>query len=258
MTNSGLAELLPLTAVDTTSDVPLYQQVEVDLRRLIREGAFDADRPLPTELELSKEYGVGRQTMRQALARLVADDLIERQAGRGTFIKPQVNRSDFYLDRSFTRQMADMGLVAEAQVLSQSVGVIDDTMPAPLVPHQDESYLNLTRLRLGDGQPIGLQITRVVLTKCPGLEKLDFNEVTLYRTLGNDYQLIIDRIDHRISATAADDLQAGMLQVAVGAPLLVVHTTAFLLDGDVIENTTSYYRADKYEYHTSQQYVAKE
>jgi DNA-binding GntR family transcriptional regulator len=46
--------------------------------------------------------------------------------------------------------------------------------------------------------------------------------------------------------------------VAVGVPLLVVHTTAYLLDGNVIEDTTSYYRADKYEYHTSHRYIAKE
>jgi GntR family transcriptional regulator len=201
---------------------------------------------------------VGRQTIRLAMARLVADDLIERQAGRGTFIKPQKGRADYYLDRSFTRQMADLGLTAHSQLLSQSVGLIDETMPATLHAHLQEPYLHLARLRLGDDQPIGLQISRIVLTLCPSLDMCNFNTASLYQTLADDYHLTIHRIDHRISATTADDLQSGLLQVAVGVPLLVVHTTAYLLDGNVIEDTTSYYRADKYEYHTSHHYVAKE
>jgi DNA-binding GntR family transcriptional regulator len=249
---------LPITAVDTTRDIPLYHQIEADLRRLIRQGVFTVDQQLPPELELSQLYGVARQTMRLALARLVADDLIERQAGRGTFIKPQEGRMDFYLDRSFTRQMADMGLAARSQVLSHSVSIIDETMPAPLQSHLAEPYLHLARLRLGNNEPIGLQISRIVLTLCPDLETRDFNDTSLYQTLADAYQIHIYRIDHRISATAADDLQAGFLQVAVGAPLLVVHTTAYLLDGNVIEDTTSYYRADKYEYHTSHKYIARE
>ena len=249
---------LPITAVDTSSDIPLYHQIEADLRRLIRQGVFTARQQLPTELELSQLYGVARQTMRLALARLVADDLIERQAGRGTFIKPQQGRVDFYLDRSFTRQMADMGLTARSQVLSHSAGIIDETMPATLQAHLAEPYLHLARLRLGNDDPIGLQISRIVLALCPDLAARDFTDTSLYQTLADAYQINICRIDHRISATAADDLQAGLLQVVVGAPLLVVHTTAYLLDGKVIEDTTSYYRADKYEYHTSHQYAARE
>jgi GntR family transcriptional regulator len=249
---------LLITAVSPTRDTPLYQQIVGDLRGLVRTGAFVPYQPLPTVIEVSLIYGGGRQTIRLAMARLVADDLIERQAGRGTFIKPQKGRADFYLDRSFTRQMADLGLTAHSQLLSQSVGTIDETMPATLHAHLQEPYLHLARLRLGDDQPIGLQISRIVLTLCPGLERRDFNTASLYQTLADDHHLTIHRIDHRISATTADDLQSGLLQVAVGVPLLVVHTTAYLLNGNVIEDTTSYYRADKYEYHTSHHYVAKE
>jgi GntR family transcriptional regulator len=233
---------LTITAVSPTSDTPLYHQIEADLRRLIRNSNFTPEEPLPTEIELAQLYGVGRQTIRLAMARLVTDDLIERQPGRGTFIKPQKGRSDFYLDRSFTRQMADLGLTARSQLLSQSVSPIDETMPVTLHAHLHEPYLRLARLRLGDDQPIGLQISRIILTPCSGLENHDFNTASLYQILTDEYSLNIHRIDHRISATTADDLQAGLLQVAIGMPLLVVHTTAYLLDGNGIEDTTSYYR----------------
>jgi GntR family transcriptional regulator len=246
---------LSITPVDAAGERPLYAQIETDLRRLLRQGAFTPDVPLPTEVELAQAYGVGRQTMRLALARLVADDLIERQAGRGTFVRPRPDRVEFYLDRSFTHQMAELGLRAQSQVLSHSTGVIDETMPATLRPHIGERYLHLTRLRLGGDEPIGLQVSRVILTQCPGLEERDFTLASLYETLANDFQLIVRRIDHRISATKADVLQAGLLQVGPGAPLLVVHTTAYLRDDQIMEDTTSYYRADKYEYHTTHQFT---
>ena len=47
---------------------------------------------LPPEMEICQAYDVGRQTVRQAMARLVDEDLVERFAGRGTFVQPRADR----------------------------------------------------------------------------------------------------------------------------------------------------------------------
>ena len=59
----------------------------------------------------------------------MAAHLIDRKAGRGTIVKARPDRMQFYLDRSFTRQMADMGRQARSRVLSACTGVIDPTSP---------------------------------------------------------------------------------------------------------------------------------
>lgn len=246
--------VLPFSTLDPDSPAPLYHQIEADLRRMLRTGALPPGAPLPPETELSRLYGVGRQTVRLALARLVEDDLIERQAGRGTFVKPQTERIDFYLDRSFTRQMADMGLTARSQVLAQSTGIVDETLPSSFNAHLGEPYFQLMRLRFGDGEPIGLQSSRVLLQLCPGLEAYDFTTASLYEVLFKEYQLAIRRIEHTIRAAAADELQAGLLQVGRGDPLLLVRSRAFLDNDQIMEETVSYYRADKYEYRTMHAY----
>ncbi|MGH8797151.1 MAG: GntR family transcriptional regulator, partial [Caldimonas sp.] len=62
--------------------LPKYHQVYLVLREQLDEGRFATG--VPGELHLMKEFGVGRVTVRRALAHLVAEGLIERSRGRGT------------------------------------------------------------------------------------------------------------------------------------------------------------------------------
>jgi GntR family transcriptional regulator len=239
---------LPIHPVDSTSPVPLYHQVEMDLRALIQSGVIAPQDLLPPETELARYYGVGRQTIRMALSRLVADHLIGRQAGRGTFILTQSDRLNFYLDRSFTRQMNDMGMSTHSDVLHASSGVINTQSPKVLRGKTGAPYFYLVRLRYGGEEPISIQHTTIITERCTGLGRYDFAHESLYDVLARDYQLPITRITHAVTAVAADPTQADLLILEAGDPLLHVHTTAHLENGEVIESSTSYYRADKYEY----------
>jgi GntR family transcriptional regulator len=195
--------------------------------------------------------------MRRALARLVTDDLISRRAGRGTRVKTQADRMEFYLDRSFTRQMADMGRTAHSRVLKLAKGVVDKSYPGAFHDDLGRDCLHLVRLRFGDDEPIALQSSIVLTDRCPGLDKYDFNRDSLYDVLAREYQLIITEIQHTISAVVADEFQAELLQVEHAAPLLLVKTTALLDDEQVIESSISYYRADRYEYRTTDVYSSR-
>jgi GntR family transcriptional regulator len=203
-------------------------------------------------MELCRCYGVGRQTVRRALSRLSADGLITRHAGRGTFAKEPPDRVEFFLDRSFTYQMADMGKQAHSEVLDLSERMIGEDAPRVLHRHIGSRCFSLARLRLGDGEPIGLQYTTVIGELCPGLEARDFTEHSLYDVLSGDYGLVITEIHHTVNAVAADAYQARLLQVSDGEPLLLVKTAAFLDNHQIIEHTVSYYRTDKYEYNITQ------
>lgn len=243
---------LPLAVLDADSPVPLYYQVESDLRRLIEAEVLGAGALLPPEQDLSRAYGVSRHTVRQAMARLAADGLIARSAGRGTHVQPHTTRAAFHLDRSFTQQMAELGLTAHARVLRCEPGVVEAADPPALQAHHGEPLLRLDRLRLGDDEPVGLQHARVLTKRCPDLAAHDFAAASLYEVLARDYGLTVTEIQHTVSAAAASEAQAEALQVRPGSPLLVVRTTAFLDPQQAIEHTTSYYRADRYEYRTVQ------
>jgi GntR family transcriptional regulator len=69
--------------------IPLYYQLEQDLRDRISTGEFRGSAPLPTEQRLCETYGVSRITVRRALDSLLANGLIARRQGVGTFVNEQ-------------------------------------------------------------------------------------------------------------------------------------------------------------------------
>ncbi len=243
---------LKITPIDTRSPIPLYYQVEADLRALLNSDRVMAGDLLPTEHDLAEAYGVGRHTIRTALSRLVNDHLIVRKAGHGTVVQPREDRRQFSLARSFTHQMAAMGLQARSVVLAQEIRTVQAGDPRALSDLIGKPCLILERLRLGNDEPLGLQRAFVMLERCPGLEQMDFGVHSLYEVLSNTYHLVITTITHTISAVAADKRQAHLLRIEAHAPLLVVTTYATLDSGEIIESSVTAYRADKYEYTTTQ------
>jgi GntR family transcriptional regulator len=66
--------------------VPLYHQLEQDLRARIKGQEFKIGEALPTEERICAEYGVSRITVRRALETLIAEGLINKRRGVGTFV----------------------------------------------------------------------------------------------------------------------------------------------------------------------------
>jgi GntR family transcriptional regulator len=73
-------------ALDRSSFVPLYYQLQELVKEQIESGAWRPGDRLPSEPELARRYAVSRVVVRQALAILQDDGQIVRVQGRGTFV----------------------------------------------------------------------------------------------------------------------------------------------------------------------------
>lgn len=244
---------LPFTTVDPKSPIPLYYQIYLDLRRIIQqEEIIQPGGMLPPEMEICQAYNVGRQTVRQAIARLVDENILERFAGRGTFVRQATNLTQFFLDRSFSQQMRELGLEPKSKVLCAETGTVNAEHISALQRWKFAPCFTLERLRLGNGDPICHQTTTVITSHCPDLAENDFANSSLYDILANRYNIAIQRIDHTVRAVTADNYRAELLDVEKDSPLLFVGTRTYTEDGTLIEYSASYYRADRYEFRTSQ------
>ena len=244
---------LPFQMVDQQSPIPLYYQISLDLRRMIEEQIIPPGSILPPEIEICQAYGVGRQTIRRAIARLVDDNLVDRYAGKGSFVRDHAERASFHLDRSFSQHVRDLGMLPSSKTLCQEKSVVATDVSQPLQKHIGKPCLILERVRFGNQEPICYQSATVLTNHCPGLINHNFDQESLYEVLAKDFGLIITRIEHLIRAVEADNYRADLLDVDPGAPLLYVTTTAYLENGEIIEMNASHYRADRYEYRTAEE-----
>ena len=70
---------------------PMYQQIAEDLGKQIDDGILAPGSQLPTEIELRDRYGASRNTIRDAIKRLISQGLIETRPGQGTFVITRVD-----------------------------------------------------------------------------------------------------------------------------------------------------------------------
>jgi GntR family transcriptional regulator len=74
-------------AIDRTSDRPVYKQLADALRSAITSGELAESTPLPSETELMQQYGVSRNSVRNAVALLRVEGMIVTEHGRGSFVR---------------------------------------------------------------------------------------------------------------------------------------------------------------------------
>src|ERR1700759_384888 len=65
---------------------PMYHRIADDLGKRIESGELKRGSQLPTELELRDAYGASRNTIRDAIKRLISQGLVETRQGQGTFV----------------------------------------------------------------------------------------------------------------------------------------------------------------------------
>lgn len=139
---------LPL---DRNSPVPLWAQLEADLRRRLSTGEFGGR--FPTDRELVDTYKVSRHTARDAVDRLCSDGLLERRRGRGTFVR-QFEQPAGALYSLFRAVEAEGALqTIEVRALTECT---DARAAQMLEVEADAPLILIDRLRLADGEPLAI------------------------------------------------------------------------------------------------------
>lgn len=217
---------------------------EVLLRRLERD--LQPGQQFPTEQALCAEFGVSRETVREALRALEEDGLISRHPGRGSFVlRPPHRRAERRLT-GMVEDFSELHLDTQAAVLetapisatAELAEAMDVAVGAPLY--------RISRMRTFEGRPLAFHDayldpelgTKVAALDLRGTSILHELQATLGLRCVEDYQ--------RIEAIAADAPLARMLDVVLGAPLLQITRRIAADKRPVLFR--SQFRADRYYY----------
>lgn len=92
--------------------------ISQSLRIQIQRGDYAPGAQLPSEHELSRAYGVQRDTVRRALKRLVDEGLIFKRPGKGSFVSDGQERITLTVDRAHLNDPVVAYLLASGSSLS--------------------------------------------------------------------------------------------------------------------------------------------
>jgi GntR family transcriptional regulator len=226
--------------------VPLYHQVEQDLRRRIRAGEWTAGQAIPPEAALCALYGASRITIRQAVGNLVGDGLLVREPGRGTFVREPWVMAGIRGLTSFSQEMQALGLKSSAVLLGSRQAPAAAETAAHLRTEVGDTVVEIRRVRLGDGKPIAIQVSRLLASRFPGLEHADLAEGSLYDHLARVYGVVPERAEEVFRVGQIRGEAARLLEVRSGSCVFLADRTTFD-DTGPYEYVESVLRGDRYE-----------
>lgn len=200
---------------------------------------------IPSERELMARYDVSRATVRKAVDALVADGVLHRVHGKGTFVTTPRLETRLHL-ASFSQDMRRRGLTPSTRLL----GVAHEQPPpdvAEVLGVGKRGAWRVDRVRLADGEPIAIEQGWYSRHLLPDLDRQDLGG-SLYELLADRYGVVIDAAEQTLWGESADAATARRLDAPVHTPLLVFRRVASAA-GRPIEYVVSRYRGDRYQVH---------
>lgn len=229
-----------------------YRRLAQMLRDRTLRGEFAEGRPLPTETQLAAEQGLSRQTVRRAYQELVAEGLVYRVPGRGTFATQR--------ERPYLRQFGSvedlMGLSVDTEF--RLIEPLHDRVDLPaagrLRLESDVVYV-VTFVRAHEEVPFC--VTSVFLPPAIGRRFLDApvlnspgstSNVTVIGLLEQKMERPIAEGEQSITVELATESHARALGCPVGHPLLRIDRVYYDTHGDPVELAVSHFLPEKYSY----------
>jgi len=211
------------------------------LAMLAELGVGDA---LPSERRLAEELGVSRPTLRAAIDGLVADGLLDRRHGSGTYVaEPRVAVP--LTMSSFTEDMKRRGMRPGGRVLSFRTESAGARIGRRLAVSPLEEVFTIRRLRLADGASMAVETLYVPVALIPGLRKEDLEGGSFYDLL-RDQGVVIASGTETIEPTVTTQEEADDLGVPVHTPVFLFERITRDEQGHPLEYVRSLYRGDRY------------
>lgn len=235
--------------IDPYDAVPKYHQLARILRKKIEEGEWEPNSAIPSERQLEEQYRISRPTVRQAVELLIRQGFLYREHGRGTFVMPQKLQKGLLELTSFSEDLIKRGIKPGQIILKMCREVPPQKIQQKLELAPGSELLTIERIRLGDGLPIGLQTSYLVLQSDQTIDKVELERAgSLYRILQEKFQIIPWAADETLEVTLASKEEAELLQVNEGSPLLLNERILWSQDRKAVEFVKILYRGDRYRY----------
>lgn len=234
--------------IDRYSPMPVYQQIASDIISRISQEEWNIGDKLPSENELSEEYDASRVTIRQALAKLEADGLIDKQRGRGAFLRANPRRvvQELYLPQIGVQHETDakserpkLSIVTQA-----NAQIYSNLAIAPGTP-----LVYLERLFTRRKKVVGINRAWFPLEMVPRMADQDLIENSITKTLQQRYDIHFSSVENYIESVMLDAVTAQQLDTISPSPGLKISSIYTVKDGRPVEYAITVWNGRDTQFH---------
>lgn len=224
---------------------PLYIQVKEILLKKIREGEYSQGSKLPSERELSIQYGLSRMTARNALNELVNEGWAYKNHGKGTFVSyPKIERDLIELC-GFSQVLKSRGITPKNKIIEMRIEEAKKNIAASLGISIGEKIYLIKRLRCGNDFPIAIEYSYLPCKLLEGLLNYNFEEESLFEVIERDYNRILTFAEQTLSLSRVDGYEAELLDVEDNSPILLFESITYDEKNIPVEFARSLTRGDR-------------
>jgi GntR family transcriptional regulator len=211
-----------------------FRQIADDLRERVALGELGDQGALDSESALCARYAVSRVTVRRALETLRDQGLVESRQGSGWFATGGSFHQTLALGtfrhagsavaesgRAMTRRVVEFGYRQASPALASTLGLVAADADADA----DADALHCRSMRTVDGVPLDVVAEWVPAAIGGRISRADAADPGIWASLQRDGHRVAS-VRQSITAGIASTDDAALLDVAVGAPLLLVRRLA--------------------------------
>lgn len=232
-------------SIDKNSIVPFYYQLQEVLENLIDQGIYEPDQKLPSENKLREWLGISRHTAQRALKHLVDRGYAYRIQGKGTFVANKTITYSLVANLSLSAEMLGMNKKVRSKLIYADEIIAHSLITKMLKTDEKEKYFSVQRLRYVDDIPISLQTSYLPVALVPGLISKNFEEVSLFTIIKEEYGLEIGEAFETLQAVKSTEYEAQHLKIKEGDAVFLLERTTKLKSGEILEFVKTILRGDR-------------
>jgi len=240
--NDTTARGLPL-------DVPLYKDVKRRLTDALTRGDWKPGAAIPAERRLSERFRISVGTVRKAIDELVAENILIRQQGRGTFVASHNREREVFYFLHVVPQHGPKQY-PEVQLQAFARGKADRMTAEALAIEPGDAVIRIRNVLRLDGVPVIVDDIALPALRFAGLTERQFGErrSTIYNLYQEAFGISVVKTRERVRATPADDASAALLAVTPATPLLQIRRVALTYRDAPVEHRVSLVNTERHEY----------
>ncbi|MFU7515628.1 GntR family transcriptional regulator [Clostridium sp. HCS.1] len=214
-----------------------YVEISNDIRKKIIDGKYLPNERLPFEKEICDKYNSSKMTVKKALDILVAEGLLVKRRGSGTFVKDiNPKERDNLIASTQFRGLSSFYVnhKIESNIIEYKVINADNNIAKKLLVTEEDFVYKIIRVRVVDGVSAVLEEMYMPIQIIPGLKKQHLSG-SIYEYIERILNLKIKSAHRTITIKKSSEYEQKLLNIKKNEPLGIIEQVAYLDNGQAFE-----------------------